>query len=51
MLLVAHVAFLGILRLRKILIKILDVDEWSCEVVACADASELMRREGIILNF
>ena len=33
-------ALLGLLRLRKILIHILDVDERPCELVACADASE-----------
>ena len=37
---VAHVALLGLLRLREILIHILDVDERPSEVVSCADASE-----------
>ena len=37
---VVHVALLGLIRLRKILIHILDVDERPSEVVACADASE-----------
>jgi len=34
------VALLGLLRLREILIHILDVDERPSEVVSCADASE-----------
>ena len=38
--LVAHVALLGLLRLREILINILDIDERPSEVVSCADASE-----------
>ena len=38
--LVAHVALLGLLRLREILIHVLDVDERPGEVVSCADASE-----------
>ena len=33
-------ALLGLLRLREILIHILDVDEWPSEVVSCAYASE-----------
>ena len=37
---VVHVALLGLLRLTKILIHILDVYERPGEVVSCADASE-----------